>query len=83
MKLDIALIRGIDADPARQALIAGMGYFAIKRKVRLIAEGIETPAELRALRALAIGYGQGYLLGRPQDGRGPGPWPERIDLPRT
>ena len=83
VKLDIALIRGIDADPARQALIAGMGYFAIKRKVRLIAEGIETPAELRALRALAIGYGQGYLLGRPQDGRGPGPWPERIDLPRT
>ncbi len=83
VKLDIALIRGIDADPARQALIAGMGYFALKRKLRLVAEGIETPAELRALRALAIGYGQGYLLGRPQDGRGPGPWPAKIVLPRT
>ena len=60
-----------------------MGYFALKRKLRLVAEGIETPAELRALRALAIGYGQGYLLGPPQDGRGPGPWPAKIDLPRT
>ena len=69
MKLDIGLIRGIDADPARQALIAGMGYFAVKRKLRLIAEGIETAAELKALRGLAIRYGQGYLLGRPQDGR--------------
>ena len=83
VKLDIGLIRGIDGDPARQALIAGMGYFAVKRKLRLIAEGIETAAELRALRALAIGYGQGYLLGRPQDGRGPGPWPTRMVLPRS
>ncbi|MBF6605984.1 MAG: EAL domain-containing protein [Chloroflexi bacterium] len=81
VKLDIGLIRGIDADPARQALIAGIGYFAVKGKVHLIAEGIETTAELRALRGLAIGYGQGYLLGRPQDGRAPGPWPTRIDLP--
>jgi EAL domain-containing protein (putative c-di-GMP-specific phosphodiesterase class I) len=81
VKLDTGLIRGIDADPARQALIAGMGYFAAKRRLRLVAEGIETVAELRALRALAIGFGQGYLLGRPQDGRGPGPWPARIILP--
>ncbi|MFH1475667.1 MAG: EAL domain-containing protein, partial [Chloroflexota bacterium] len=81
VKLDIGLIRGIDADPAGQALIAGMGYFAAKRKLRLIAEGIETAAELKALRGLAIGYGQGYLLGRPRDGRGPGPWPTKIALP--
>jgi PAS domain S-box-containing protein len=83
VKLDIGLIRGIDADPARQALIAGMGYFAVKRKLRLIAEGIETAAELRALRQLGINYGQGFLLGRPQDGRGPGPWPSTIALPAS
>lgn len=83
VKLDIGLIRGIDADPARQALIAGMGYFAVKRKLRLIAEGIETAAELKALRGLAIGYGQGYFLGRPRDGRGPGPWPTKIALPAS
>ncbi len=83
VKLDIGLIRGIDADPARQALTAGMGYFAVKRKLRLIAEGIETAAELQALREVGIGYGQGYLLGRPQDGRSPGPWPSKIVLPAS
>ncbi len=80
VKLDIGLIRGIDGDPARQAFIAGMAYFATKRKIRLIAEGIETPAELKTLRSLAIPCGQGYLLGRPKDGRGPGPWPSGVEL---
>ena len=80
VKLDIGLVRGIDSDPARQALLAGMAYFGSKRRIRLVAEGIETMAELRALRTLAIPYGQGYLLGRPQDGRGPGPWPGSITL---
>lgn len=80
VKLDIGLIRGINSDPARQALIAGMTYFAVKRKVHLIAEGIETAAELETLRSLAIPFGQGYLLGHPQDGRGAGPWPTRTGL---
>jgi EAL domain-containing protein (putative c-di-GMP-specific phosphodiesterase class I) len=65
VKLDIALVRGIDSDPARQALVAGMSYFAAKRKMRLVAEGIETAAERDTLRSLAITLGQGYLLGRP------------------
>ncbi|HEY4944884.1 MAG TPA: PAS domain S-box protein [Candidatus Limnocylindrales bacterium] len=80
VKLDIGLIRGINTDPARQALLAGMAYFAVKRRIRLVAEGIETSEELRTLRSLAIPYGQGYLLGRPQDGRGSGPWPNVVAL---
>jgi EAL domain-containing protein (putative c-di-GMP-specific phosphodiesterase class I) len=80
VKLDIGLIRGIDADPARQALLAGMAYFAVRRKIRLVAEGIETGEELEVLRSLAIPYGQGYLLGRPRDGREPGPWPTAVTL---
>ncbi len=80
VKLDIGLVRGIDADPARQALIAGMSYFAVKRKIQLVAEGVETQKELGTLRSLGVHFGQGYLLGRPQDGRGPGPWPTRVAL---
>jgi PAS domain S-box-containing protein len=80
VKIDIGLVRGVDAEPARQALIAGMGYFAVRRKLHLIAEGIETVAELGALRALAVPYGQGFLLGRPRPSRGSGRWPTRIDL---
>jgi PAS domain S-box-containing protein len=81
VKIDLDLVRGVDAEPARQALIAGMGYFAVKRKLRLVAEGIETRKELDALQALAVPYGQGYLLGKPQDGTGTPAWPTRIDLP--
>jgi EAL domain-containing protein (putative c-di-GMP-specific phosphodiesterase class I) len=33
----------------------------------VIAEGIETPAQLDLVRSLGIGAGQGYLLGRPTD----------------
>jgi EAL domain-containing protein (putative c-di-GMP-specific phosphodiesterase class I)/DNA-binding response OmpR family regulator len=65
VKLDIALVRSIETDTARQALIAGMAYFAVKTGCVLVAEGIETAAERDALRALAVPLGQGYLLGRP------------------
>jgi EAL domain-containing protein (putative c-di-GMP-specific phosphodiesterase class I) len=81
VKIDLDLVRGVDAEPARQALIAGMGYFAVKRKLRLVAEGIETRKELDALQALAVPYGQGYLLGRPRDGTTDEPWPAKVDLP--
>jgi EAL domain-containing protein (putative c-di-GMP-specific phosphodiesterase class I) len=81
VKIDLDLVRGVDAEPARQALIAGMGYFAVKRKLRLVAEGIETRKELDALQALAVPYGQGYLLGRPRDGVVTGAWPTKVDLP--
>jgi EAL domain-containing protein (putative c-di-GMP-specific phosphodiesterase class I)/DNA-binding NarL/FixJ family response regulator len=65
VKLDIGLVRGIDADPARQALVAGMRYFATKTRCTLLAEGIETDTEAAMLRSLAVRIGQGYLLGRP------------------
>jgi EAL domain-containing protein (putative c-di-GMP-specific phosphodiesterase class I)/CheY-like chemotaxis protein len=65
VKLDIALVRDIDHDDVRQALVAGIVYFALKSGCQLIAEGIETPGERDQLRALGVDLGQGYLLGRP------------------
>jgi PAS domain S-box-containing protein len=65
VKIDRTIVVGIDRDPARQALVAGLRYFAAKRGIQLIAEGIETARELDALTSLAIPLGQGYLLGRP------------------
>jgi PAS domain S-box-containing protein len=65
VKLDISLIRGIDRDPAKQALVAGMLHFARTTKRRLIAEGVETAAEAAALTELEIRLGQGYQFGRP------------------
>jgi EAL domain-containing protein (putative c-di-GMP-specific phosphodiesterase class I) len=68
VKLDLGLVRGIDRDPARQALVAGMVYFAGETGCALIAEGIETDAERRVLRRLGVTFGQGFLLGRPAQG---------------
>ena len=65
VKLDIGLVRQIDHDDVRQALVAGIVYFAKKSGCRLIAEGIETAGERDQLRALGVDLGQGYLLGRP------------------
>ena len=78
VKLDIDLVRGIDTDPARQALVAGMTHFATDRGLHLIAEGIETKAELVTLRGLGLEFGQGYLLGRPRDSRRAQKWSERV-----
>lgn len=65
VKLDLHLVRDLDRDRARQALIAGMAHFAASTSCTLIAEGIETQAELDALAALGVTIGQGFLLGRP------------------
>lgn len=65
VKLDIALVRSVDVDPARRALIGSMVTFARETGSVLLAEGIETPGELDAIRALGVPLGQGYHLGRP------------------
>ncbi|MEO8229729.1 MAG: EAL domain-containing protein [Chloroflexota bacterium] len=64
-KLDISLVHGIDGDDLRQALAAGLQYFASKVGCRLIAEGVESTGEADVLRQLGIEYAQGYLFGRP------------------
>jgi PAS domain S-box-containing protein len=66
VKLDIGLIRGIDSDPARQALAAGMCHFGIKTGTTMIAEGVETQAEAEVVRELGVELAQGYLFGRPE-----------------
>ncbi len=66
MKLDRSWVSGIDSDPARQSLVAGLAHFSGTTGCRLIAEGIESESELRTLRGLGVELGQGFLLGRPQ-----------------
>jgi EAL domain-containing protein (putative c-di-GMP-specific phosphodiesterase class I) len=83
LKLDASLIRHADRDPARQAMIAGMQQFAARIGCQVLAEGIELPAELDALRELGVPLGQGFLLttaagrGDAPSARKPGPVPRR------
>jgi len=66
LKLDISLVRHVDRDLTRQAMIAGLIQFAARAGCQVITEGIEEQAELEMLRELGVQFGQGYLLGRPK-----------------
>ncbi len=65
VKLDRWLVAGIDSDPARISLVAGLRHFTTSNHCSIIAEGVETVAEHETLRGLGVRYGQGYLYGRP------------------
>ena len=65
IKLHMSLTRGIDSDAAGRALVAALLQFAKENGREVIAEGVETAAELKALRALGVMRAQGYFLGRP------------------
>jgi EAL domain-containing protein (putative c-di-GMP-specific phosphodiesterase class I) len=65
IKLDIALVAGVHTDLAKQAMVTALVAFAAATDARLVAEGVEETAEAETLRALGVGFGQGYLFGRP------------------
>ncbi|MGG5891080.1 sensor domain-containing phosphodiesterase [Falsiroseomonas sp. HC035] len=67
IKLDMSLTRSVDTDAGRRALASALGYFARETNCQIVAEGIESEAELATLRMLRIAKGQGYLLGKPAD----------------
>jgi EAL domain-containing protein (putative c-di-GMP-specific phosphodiesterase class I) len=65
IKLDRSLIHGIEAVPDYQSMVAALLMFASGTGAEIVAEGIETEAELRALVSLGVRLGQGYFLGTP------------------
>lgn len=73
LKFDRSLVSDVDSDDAKSALVARLTSFADERGIEVVAEGIETEAELDALRALGVRTGQGFFLGRP------GPIPSTIN----
>ena len=71
LKLDRSLVSGIDADSDRAALVGALAGYSKQVGTLLVAEGVETEAELLAIRRLEVPLVQGFYLSRP----GP-PWPE-------
>jgi len=70
IKLDMSLTRGIDSDSPRRALAAALIEFARQTGSKVVAEGVETAAELNALKALGADHVQGYYLSMPLDRNG-------------
>jgi EAL domain-containing protein (putative c-di-GMP-specific phosphodiesterase class I) len=67
IKLDTTLIAGIHRSREQQALTRSLVAFARDVGADVIAEGIEDNDDLVVLRDLGVPWGQGYLLGRPED----------------
>lgn len=65
LKIDMSLVTDIDTDEIRRTLVTSMVMLAERLGINLIAEGIERVEQLETLRALGVGYGQGFLFCEP------------------
>lgn len=65
VKLDRLLIRGLEQSRRQQTLVRGVVELCVDIGAKVVAEGIETADELRAVIDVGAHYGQGYLLARP------------------
>ncbi len=71
IKIDMALVRGIDESRSRQVIVTGIVGIARQLGIEVLAEGVETRSEARLLRGLGIALMQGYLFARPEMDRLP------------
>ena len=65
IKIDMDLVRDIDSNKPKQAIVNGIVSICAALKVRVLAEGIETIAERDFLRRAGIDLMQGYLFSKP------------------
>lgn len=65
IKIDMALVRGIDKDRVRRSIIQGILYVCREIEIKVIAEGIETEDEFKVLKDMGINYIQGYYFCKP------------------
>ncbi|MGY1697395.1 putative bifunctional diguanylate cyclase/phosphodiesterase [Geodermatophilus sp. SYSU D00814] len=65
LKLDRAFVSRVDRDRQSRALCESVVTIGRTLGLDVVAEGVETPAQLGVLRGLGIGFAQGFLLSRP------------------
>ena len=65
VKIDMGLIRNIDRDRPRRAIVKNVVRLCEELGITVIAEGVETYGELAALQSLGIELFQGYHFARP------------------
>lgn len=65
VKLDGSLVRNIDTSGVNQLIVAAVRDLSKQMGLRVIAECIETAAELATLRVLGVDLLQGYFFARP------------------
>ena len=65
LKIDQSFVRNLEQDPNDLALCEAIIVMAHKLGIRVIAEGVETAAQLEALRQFGCDYAQGYFYSKP------------------
>ncbi len=65
LKIDQSFVRDIDTTPVNESIARAIIALANSLSLDIVAEGIETEAELSVLRCLNCHQGQGYLFSRP------------------
>jgi EAL domain-containing protein (putative c-di-GMP-specific phosphodiesterase class I)/CheY-like chemotaxis protein len=68
VKLDMSLVRDIEQHPVKQRVVASIANLCRELGSRVVAEGVETPAELDACLNAGIDLIQGYLIAKPARG---------------
>ena len=65
LKIDQSFVRDITTDPSDSAIVKTIIGMANTLKLGVIAEGVETSAQLQCLKRLKCPAFQGYLFGQP------------------
>jgi len=69
LKVDVSFVRGMTEDPHSMLIVKAIISLAHSLKMKVIGEGVETPAQLEQLRSLGCDQCQGFLFGRPAPAR--------------
>lgn len=75
VKIDMHFVQGVDADPVKLQFLKSIQCIAESCGTHVIAEGVETEAELNTVKDIGIVFGQGYFIARPS------PTPQRVTAP--
>lgn len=67
IKIDIELVRNVNANAMKKSAITSIVQFCKEADISTIAEGIETKEELKTLIEIGVDYGQGFFLCRPNE----------------
>ena len=65
LKIDKMFVDELDSDASSRAIVSATVAMAHRLGMRVVAEGVETAAQLERLRATGCDSVQGFLLGRP------------------
>jgi len=68
VKLDMSLVRDLEQHPTKRRVVAAIALLCRELGSRVVAEGVETRAELDAVTGAGIDLIQGYLLAKPTRG---------------